>query len=376
VGNSATGAVMAAFWACWPEKQNWLPRSVRTMILLIMLTLMAPCVARAQVFGSPGGPVVNNSPGTDVAKQPVRPLHTFSIVARDPATRELGVAVQSHWFSVGSIVPWAEAGVGAVATQSFVDPSYGKLGLDLMRAGKSAPDAQKSLLAGDEGREVRQVAMIDAQGRIMAHTGTKNIQAAGHRVGQDYSVQANLMLNEKVWPAMAQAFEAAKGDLAERMLAALDAAQAVGGDIRGKQSAALIVVSGKPTGRSWSDRVFDLRVDDHPEPLKELRRLVTLARAFNHMNAGDVAVEKHDNEGALREYGAAEKLVPDNTEMIYWHAVALINMGRVEESLPLFRKVFAADRNWATLTPRLTKAGLIPPDEKVVKKILAEGESR
>jgi uncharacterized Ntn-hydrolase superfamily protein len=175
---------------------------------------------------------------------------------------------------------------------------------------------------------------------------------------------------------MASAFEAAKGDLAERMLAALDAAQAVGGDIRGKQSAALTVVSGKPTGRPWSDRIFDLRVDDHPEPLKELRRLVTLARAYNHMNAGDLAVEKKDNEGALREYGAAEKLVPDNAEMIYWHAVALVNMGRVDESLPLFRKVFTADKNWAALTPRLPKAGLIPEDEKVMKKIVGAADSK
>ena len=249
--------------------------------------------------------------------RPLRPVHTFSIVARDPNTGELGVAVQSHWFSVGSVVPWAESGVGAVATQSFVDPSYGKLGLELMRLGKSGPDALKALLAGDEARDVRQVAMIDAQGRVDAWTGKSDIQAAGHIVRNNFSVQANLMLNEKVWPAMAQAFENTKGDLAERMLAALDAAQAAGGDIRGRQSAALIVVTGKPTGQPWKDRIFDLRVDDSSEPLKELRRLVTLQRAYNHMNAGDLAVEKKDNEGALREYSAAEKLVPDNAEMIY-----------------------------------------------------------
>lgn len=300
-----------------------------------------------------------------------RPVHTYSIVARDPKTGELGVAVQSHWFSVGSVVPWAEAGVGAVATQSFVDPSYGKLGLELMRAGKSAPDALKSLLAGDEGREVRQVAMIDAQGRVDAWTGKNDIEAAGHFVGKDFSVQANLMLNDKVWPAMARAFENTKGDLADRMMAAMDAAQAVGGDIRGRQSAALIVVSGKPSGMAWKDRLFDLRVDDSAEPLHELRRLVTLQRAYNHMNAGDLAVEKKDNEGALREYSAAEKLVPENAEMIYWHAVALVNMGRVDESLPLFRKVFVMDKNWAALTPRLTKAGLIPNDPKLIERIIS-----
>ena len=311
----------------------------------------------------------------DQAPKPSRPVHTFSIVARDPNTGELGVAVQSHWFSVGSIVAWAEAGVGAVATQSFVDPSYGKNGLDMMRAGKSAPDTLKELLGKDEGREVRQVAMIDAQGRVEAWTGKNDIQAAGHIVGTNFSVQANLMLNDKVWPAMARAFENTKGDLAERMLAALDAAQAVGGDIRGRQSAAMVVVTGKPTGMAWKDRTFDLRVDDSPEPLQELRRLVKLQRAYNHMNAGDLAVEKKDNEGALREYSAAEKLVPNNAEMIYWHAVALVNMGRIDESLPLFRKVFAMDRNWVTLTPRLPKSGLLPDDPKIIDRIVSVGPS-
>jgi uncharacterized Ntn-hydrolase superfamily protein len=303
-----------------------------------------------------------------------RPIHTYSIVARDPSTGEMGVAVQSHWFSVGSIVSWAEAGVGAVATQSFVDPSYGKLGLDLMRAGKSAPDALKALLAGDEARDVRQVAMIDAQGRVSAHTGAKNIADAGHHVGTNYSVQANLMLNDKIWPAMARAFEASSGDLAERMMAALEAAQQAGGDIRGKQSAALVVVTGKPTGRAWADRVFDLRVDDSPDPLKELRRLLTLHRAYNHMNAGDLAVEHKDNERALKEYSAAARLAPDNAEMVYWHAVALVNMGRVDESLPLFRRVFAMDKNWVTLTPRLVKSGLLPDDPKLINRIVREGD--
>ena len=154
------------------------------------------------------------------------------------------------------------------------------------------------------------------------------------------------------------------------MLAALEAAQSVGGDIRGKQSAALVVVTGRPTGRAWADRVFDLRIDDHAEPLKELRRLVTLQRAYNHMNAGDLAVEKKDHEAALREYAAAGKLVPDNLEMTYWHAVALVNMKRVEESLPLFRRIFAADQNWRTLTPRLVKSGLLDGDPKVMERIM------
>jgi uncharacterized Ntn-hydrolase superfamily protein len=227
------------------------------------------------------------------------------------------------------------------------------------------------LLAGDEGRDVRQVAMIDAQGRVDAWTGKSDIQAAGHIVGKNFSVQANMMLNDRIWPAMARAFEGTQGDLADRMLAALDAGQAAGGDIRGRQSAAIVVVTGKPTGQPWRDRVFDLRVDDSAEPLKELRRLVTLQRAYNHMNAGDLAVERKDNEGALREYAAAEKLVPDSIEMVYWHAVALVNMGRVDESLPLFKRVFAMDSNWAMLTPRLPKSGLLPDNPKVIEQILS-----
>src|SRR5204863_1884260 len=220
-----------------------------------------------------------------------RPVHTFSIVARDQQTGELGVAVQSHWFAVGTAVPWAEAVVGAVATQAFVDPSYGKLGLDLMRAGRSAPDALRGLLNADKSCEVRQVAIIDIHGNVASFTGAKNISPAGGTIagakstqfsccsaggmlieGKDFSTQANLMSNDRIWPAMAKAFEETKGDLAERMLAALDAAQAAGGDTRGKQSAALIVVSGKPTGLAWQDREFDLRVDDAPRPLDELRR--------------------------------------------------------------------------------------------------------
>ncbi|HEX7312865.1 MAG TPA: DUF1028 domain-containing protein [Pyrinomonadaceae bacterium] len=320
--------------------------------------------------------IAQESERASASPRPLRPVHTYSIVARDPATGEMGVAVQSHWFSVGSNVAWAEAGVGAVATQSFIDPSYGRNGLDLMRGGASAEEALKSLIAKDEGRDVRQVAMIDARGRVAAHTGAKCIEAAGDHTGKSYSVQANLMLNDKVWPAMARAFESARGDLAERMLAALDAAQAVGGDIRGRQSAALVVVKAESTGKPWADRIFDLRVDDHAEPLKELRRLVRLQRAYNHMNAGDAAVEHKDNEGALREYSAAERLVPDNIEMVYWHAVALANMNRVEEALPLFRRVFAADPNWRTLTPRLVKSGILPDNKELINRIINVGRRR
>jgi len=303
----------------------------------------------------------------------LRPIHTYSIVARDSITGELGVAVQSHWFSVGSLVTWAEAGVGAVATQSFVDPAYGPLGLELMRAGKTARQALEGLLASDPGREVRQVAMIDARGNVTAHTGKKCIPGAGHIVGEQFSVQANLMLNDKVWPAMARAYREAKGDLADRMLAALDAAETVGGDIRGKQSAAILIVSGKSTGRPWVDRTMELRVEDHPAPLVELRRLVNVHRAYQHMNNGDLAIEHGDIEKALKEYGAAETMFPDNLEMKYWHAVSLVNIGRIDESLPLFRIVFRADTKWLELTRRLPGVDLLNVSPADLDRIVLSG---
>ena len=310
------------------------------------------------------------------AQESSRPVHTYSIVARDAETGHLGVAVQSHWFSVGPIVPWAEAGVGAVATQSFADPAYGPLGLELMRAGKTANEALRGLLAADEHPEVRQVAMIDAKGNVATHTGDKCIPGAGHIIGEKFSVQANLMLNDQVWPAMAEAYKNASGDLAERMLAALDAAQAVGGDIRGKQSAAILVVSDSSTGRPWVDRHIDLRVEDHSEPLVELRRLLQVHRAYQHMNAGDVAIEKGDVDGALREYGAAQEMMPDNLEMAYWTAVSLVNAGRLNDSLSLFRKVFEGEPNWVELTKRLPKVELLKVSDAELRKILnlAPGE--
>jgi len=299
-----------------------------------------------------------------------RPAHTYSIVARDPATGELGVAVQSHWFSVGSSVLWAEAGVGAIATQSFTEPSYGPLGLALMRAGRSAPQALAGLVAADPDAAVRQVAMIDARGGVAAHTGARCIPEAGQHIGENYSAQANLMLKATVWDAMARAFESGSGDLAERLMLALEAAQKEGGDIRGRQSAALLVVEGAPSGKPWADRLFDLRVEDHPEPLLELRRLLGVARAYQHMDEGDEAATAGDMERASREYGAAAGLVPDNPEMVYWHAVALASSNRLDEALPLFKQVFAADRNWAILTPRLPKVGLLPDDPDLLKRIL------
>ncbi len=314
--------------------------------------------------------VINFSPGLR-AKDVKRPIHTYSIVARDPVTGQLGVAVQSHWFSVGTLVPWIEAGVGAVATQSFIEVSYGPLGLSLMKAGKSAPQALKALLEIDQNRDVRQVAMIDNQGRVAVFTGKSCIREAGHFIGDQFSVQANLMLKDTVWQAMANAYQSAKGDLVDRLMASLGAAQKEGGDIRGRQSAAIIVVRGQPTGQPWVDRIIDLRIEDHPNPVTELKRLVRVHRAYEHMNRGDEYMTQDDVGSALKEYSAAEQLAPENTEMVFWHAVTLASLERVEESLPLFKKVFAADYNWAVLVPRLVKSGLLPDEPELIEKILA-----
>ena len=305
-----------------------------------------------------------------------RPVHTYSIVARDAVSGKMGVAVQSHWFSVGSIVTWAEAGVGAIATQSFVDPAYGPRGLELMKSGLSAEQALEALLLVDEGRSVRQVAFVDVQGRVSAHTGANCIDAADHYVGEGYSVQANMMLNDRVVPAMSKAYEETEGDLADRLMAALEAAQTAGGDIRGKQSAAMLIVKGESAGRPWADRVLELRIEDHPTPITELRRLLNVHRAYEHMNAGDVAVEHNDLEQAMTEYGQAAELLPGNVEVQYWAAVTLATSGDIEEALPMFRRVFAADSNWIELTKRLQKPGIIPDTPEghaLVKKIIAEG---
>ncbi|SVB58227.1 uncharacterized protein METZ01_LOCUS211081, partial [marine metagenome] len=257
------------------------------------------------------------------AETPLRPISTYSIVALDAETGQLGVAVQSHWFSVGTVVPWAKAGVGAVATQSIAEPSYGPKGLALMEKGTPADEALQSLLAKDIGKNVRQVAMVDAQGNVGVHTGSRCISHASHLTGKNYSVQANIMAKSTVPSAMVQAFESTTGDLAERMLAALDAAEAEGGDLRGRQSAAMLVVSGEPTGDPWTDRIVDLEVADHKNPLIELRRLLRISQAYRHAQRGDEYMEKNEMDSALQEYSAATKLYPENPELPFWTAVTL-----------------------------------------------------
>jgi len=304
---------------------------------------------------------------------PTRPISTYSIVARDASTGELGVAVQSHWFSVGAVVPWAASGVGAVATQSFVEVSYGPRGLEAMRRGLPAVEALRELVGQDEHAAVRQVAFVDATGRAAAHTGSSCIPGAGHLVGHGYSVQANLMLTDDVPQVMAAAYEKSRGPLAERLLAALQAAQRAGGDIRGRQSAALLVVRGAPSDEPWTDRLVDLRVEDHHRPLEELRRLLHLHRAYELMNEGDEAVAGGEMELALTRYAAAEQMFPDNDEFVFWHGVTLVTNDRLDESLVLFERAFRMNPNWKLLVPRLAQKGHLPEKPEVIERILAIG---
>lgn len=298
--------------------------------------------------------------------------HTYSIVARDAKTGEMAVGVQSHWFSVGTLVSWGKSGVGVVATQSFVNPQLGPDGLRLMENGTSASDALAKLIAADEGRDVRQVAFLDVKGNVSAHTGAKCIQSAGHLVGENYSVQANMMLNDKVVPAMAKAFEEnAELPLARRVLKVLQAAQSAGGDIRGKQSAALIVVNANKVENVWQDKKVDLRVDDHSTPLVELERLLAVHNAYQFMNQGDLDVEHGDMKAAMKSYEAAAKLFPENLEMKYWKAIAMANNNMLEESIPLFKAIFTADKNWRELTKRLPKSGLLNLSQEDMAKLLA-----
>lgn len=287
-------------------------------------------------------------------------------------TCELGVAVQSHYFSVGAIVSWAEAGVGAVATQSVANVDYGPRGLALMREGLSARQALSALVENDPGRDVRQVAMVDAHGRVAVHTGPRCIPAAGHLEGDGFAVQANLMVSDAVWPAMKRAFEAADGDLADRLVAALEAAQAAGGDVRGQQSAALVVVSGKRSHEPWRERLFDLRVEDHPAPLAELKRLVRLRRAYRLTDESDELLGQGRFDEARDLLDRALALAPENDELRFWAALTLLRTGREEQGLAMLRDVFSRGSQWAELVPRLAPLGLIPEEPGALERILAQ----
>ena len=281
------------------------------------------------------------------------------------------MAVQSHFFGVGSIVSWAEAGVGAVATQSVVEPAYGPRGLRLMRDGKSAPAALQQLLADDPQEPARQVALIDRGGRVAVHTGSRCIRHAGHAVGDQVSAQANIMERDTVPAAMVRAYSTASGaGFAERLLVALDAAEAEGGDLRGRQSAALLVVEPRATGNPSEDRPIDLRVEDHRAPLQELRRLVSLSRAYQRVDVGDQLAAAGDVDGSLAEYEAAHRSQPDSLELAFWHGVALAASGREGDAAPIMRRAFEAHAGWIELLKRLPAAGLFPDDGELIARLI------
>ena len=295
---------------------------------------------------------------------------TYSIVARDPETGALGVAVQSHYFSVGSSVTWAEAGVGAIATQSFVEPAYGPQGLALMRFGVDPVTALQALTSADAQQARRQVAFVDAAGLVAVHTGGLCIEAAGHATGDGVSVQANMMRGDAMWPAMLDAYATSDGDLAERLMASLDAAEAAGGDIRGRQSAAMLIVAATSNGQPWRERLIDLRVDDASDPLGELRRLVTLHRGYQHIEAAEAREVAGDLEGSLVEFERARSLLAGNDEAAFWSAILMADAGRVDEAKTLLDDIATREPGWSELLRRLPAAGLMRNGEVTVTRLL------
>ena len=295
---------------------------------------------------------------------------TYSIVARDPKTGELGVAVQSHYFSVGSVVTWARAGVGAVATQSMVEVSYGPLGLDLMAGGKSAEEALNALLKADPKAEVRQVAMVDSKGNVTVHTGKKCIPYAGHITGDQFSCEANLMSNDRIWGAMQKAYTK-NSDLLfpERLIATLEAAEAEGGDIRGKQSAAILVVSPDLYPNYWQGRILELRVEDSNEPLPELKRLLRLKRGYEWGEKGDEFLSSGKFKESQEAFKMAWSYAPEIEELKYWEGVSLLESGRGSEATPILRTIFKKDPRWIQVTKSLKEIGMINSDDATLSAL-------
>lgn len=291
---------------------------------------------------------------------PTPPVATYSIVARDPESGLLGVAVQSHHFAVGSVAPFAQAGVGAGTIQSFARRIYASEGLRLMEEGASAGDALRRLLAWDHHMDYRQAAMVDTEGRVVAHTGRACIPEAGHHLGDEYVCLGNMLLREGTWEAMGEAFEAAGGDLPRRLLAALEAAQAQGGDLRGRRSAAMRVVAPAPTGDPGEDTPLDLRVEDHPHPVSELRRLVDLWAAYDHNTRGGHHLRHGAYERAVAEFERAEALAPEESELVFWRGVALVKAEHLDEARDLFRCLFRESDHWALMLTRVARSGFLP----------------
>lgn len=290
---------------------------------------------------------------------------TYSIVARDPATGELGVAVHSHWFSTGSIVPWAEPGVGAVATQATADPSYGPNVLDLLRAGRNPKRALDELVHSDEGQAFRQVAVVDAHGKVAVHTGRRCIQFAGHEVGRGFVCAANMMRAEGVPQAMARAFTTALGDLTDRLLAALDAAEEVGGDVRGRQSAAMIVV--RASDEQWI-RSLDLRVEDSAFPLVELRRLIRLRRAYDCSERADELTAQGRRQEAALMYRRSMEAAPENAELRFWGGLALVQLNERLAGLEAVKSAIEENPGLGELLNRLSPE--IAPSAPAVREAL------
>lgn len=290
---------------------------------------------------------------------------TYSLVVREPDTGRLGVAVQSHWFSVGSVVSWAAPGVGAVATQSVAEASYGPNGLELMSSGASAQEALQRLLAQDQNAAVRQVAMLDAHGGVAVHTGADCVQFAGHVTAEHVSCQANMMSSERVWPAMLEAFQSSDGELAWRLLAALEAGEAAGGDTRGKQSAAILVVP--PEGERWRHEV-SLRVEDHPEPLSELRRLLGLHSAYRLAGQADELAAQGRHEEAAELYRAAAERQPDSHELRFWAGLGIAQAGDMERGVADVRAAMAAHAGWRQMLERLPDT-LAPSAPAVLERL-------
>ena len=337
---------------------------MKKLLFSLLLIQVIPFFTHAQVYSK---------------KEPL--AHTFSIVARDEKTGDLAVAVQSHWFGVGTLVPWVEAGVGVVATQSFVNKSYGPKALGLLKRGFTPQQALDSLLKADSSREMRQVAILDTKGNVASYTGAKCIQVAKHIKGKNFSVQSNMMLGDSVCEFMKKAFlSSAQLPFVERILLALEAGQAAGGDIRGMQAAAILVVPGRFTP-PWEKTIIDLRVDDSPQPLEELRRLYNMQLAYDHMNSGDLAYEKMNNLNlanekkditeAMNEYNAAMRLFPENLEMQFWTAVTLANNKQMSKALPMFKKIFVRNKNWKELFRRLEPAGMLTISKEELQMVLS-----
>jgi len=299
---------------------------------------------------------------------PDETLVTYSIVARDSRTGELGVAVQSHWFAVGASVPWARPGVGAIATQANIEVSYGPRALELLDAGGAAPDVLARLLSQDPGAAGRQVAVVDAAGRVAAHTGSACIPLAGHVTGDGVSCQANIMAGDGVWPAMLDAFTATDGPLTPRLLDALDAAEAAGGDIRGRQSAALLVV---PATGDWWETVISLHVEDHPEPLAELRRLVELDGAYMLASEADELVNEGRHDAAARLYEQAGELAPSSHELRFWAGLGAAQAGDLERGVAEVRQAIAMHPGWRPLLERLP-ADVAPSAQAVLARLRAD----